>query len=134
MRFSVHTRLPSICLGSPQWKSRPRRRCATGSILYRSKTLIAADGLDHARHRTRLVQSAAHLLEYDVGIFLLRLDQGLADYLHHFVAAGLELGEQLGRGMRGRLLEVVHQDDALAALFELLHHRGNDLLRLAHLE
>jgi hypothetical protein len=28
--------------------------------------------------------------------------------------------------MRGRLLEVVHQDDALAALFELRHHRGND--------
>src|SRR6187401_2379148 len=36
--------------------------------------------------------------------------------------------------MRRCLLEIMHQDDAFAVLLELLHHRCDDLLGLAHLE
>ena len=32
------------------------------------------------------------------------------------------------------MLEVVHEDDALAVLLQLRHNRGNYLLGLAHLE
>ena len=46
-----------------------------------------------------------------------------ADHLHDLVAAVLQPFQQFGRRMGRRLLEVVHQDDAFAVLFELLHHR-----------
>ena len=55
----------------------------------------------------------------------------LGAHRHHLVAAGLQPLEQLGQGFRGVLLEVVHQDDALALAFELLHHGLDHLLGLA---
>jgi hypothetical protein len=53
---------------------------------------------------------------------------------NHLIAARLELADQLRQCLRGRVLEVVHQDDALAALFQLSHHRVHDLIGLPYLE
>ncbi len=80
------------------------------------------------------VQPAANLLEHGRLVFRQRFDRRLADHLHHLVAAGLELLEQFRRRFRGAMLEVVHQDDALAVLGELGHDRFDDLLRLVNLE
>src|SRR5262245_48791669 len=95
---------------------------------------VAFDGLDHARHWAGRLETAAHLLEHDVDGFLLGFSGGLADNLDDLIAALLELLEQVGRRLCSRLLEVVHQNDALAMLLQLLHDAGNNLLRLAYLE
>jgi hypothetical protein len=42
--------------------------------------------------------------------------------------------QQLGQRFRGVLLEIVHQDDALAQFVDLLHDAVDDRLRLASLE
>src|SRR5262249_22706776 len=71
---------------------------------------------------------------YHVGVLFLRLARGLSDDLHDLVSAILELLEEVRRGLCGRLLEVVHQDNALPVLLELLHDRCDDLFGFAHLE
>ena len=43
--------------------------------------------------------------------------------MHHFVTAPLELVKQLRKRFGGVLVEVVHQKDTFAALFQLTHHR-----------
>src|SRR6516165_11009094 len=95
---------------------------------------VALDGLDDARHRTRRIQTAAHLLEHGLLVFRQRVDRRLADYLHDLVTARLELLEQLRHRFGGRMLEVMHQDDAFAVLPQLGHHRLDDLPRVAHFE
>jgi hypothetical protein len=40
----------------------------------------------------------------------------------------------LGRGLRSRMLEIMHQDNAFAMLLQLGHQGMSDLLGLAHLE
>ena len=60
-----------------------------------------------------------------------RRDRQLGAHRHHLVAAGLQALQQLGQGFRGVLLEVVHQDDALALRVELLHDGLDHLLGLA---
>ena len=54
--------------------------------------------------------------------------------MHHFVTAPFELVKQLRKRFGGVLVEVVHQKNTFAALFQLTHHRLNHLLRLVHLE
>src|SRR5262249_41166922 len=95
---------------------------------------VAFDGLDYARHWTCRFQTASHLLEDNVRVFLLWLRRSFADNLDNFIAAILELLEQIRNRFGGGLLEVVHQNDALAVLLQLFHYRGDYLLRLAHLE
>src|SRR5262249_5315768 len=75
---------------------------------------VAVDGLDDARHRPCRFEAAAHLLEDRVDVFLLRLNGGLADNLHDLIAAILQLLENIGCRLCGRLLEVMHQNDAFA--------------------
>src|SRR5260221_1195784 len=53
---------------------------------------------------------------------------------HDLVAAGLEIVEQVHRGLGRRTLEIVHQHDAFAMLLQFFHHRLPDLLGLAHFE
>src|SRR3974390_1428906 len=103
-------------------------------IKTRSQASVALDGLDYARHWTRSIQTAAHLLEHGLLVFRQRVDRRLADYLHDLVTARLELLEQLRHRFGGRMLEVMHQDNAFAVLPQLGHHRLDDLLRLAHFE
>src|SRR5262245_10298029 len=50
------------------------------------------------------------------------------------VAAGLEIIEQVHRGLGGGMLEIVDQHDAFAMLLQFFHHRLADLFGLAHLE
>ena len=52
-----------------------------------------------------------------------RLDRRLTDHLHDLVSAVLQPFQQLRRRVGRRVLEVVHQDDAFAVLFELRHDR-----------
>ena len=54
--------------------------------------------------------------------------------LHDFIAGGLELLQKLRQRLGGVVLEIVHEDDALAALFQLTHYRLNHLLGLVYLE
>jgi hypothetical protein len=54
--------------------------------------------------------------------------------MHDLEALGLELLQQRGERDRGRVLEIVHQDDTLAALFELGHHRCDHLVGVLELE
>jgi hypothetical protein len=42
--------------------------------------------------------------------------------------------QELRQCLGGVVLEVVHENDAPAALFQLTHHRLNHLLGLPHLE
>jgi hypothetical protein len=58
----------------------------------------------------------------------------LRHHVHHLVAAGLELAEQFWQRLGGMVLEVVHQDDALAVFFQLAHHRFDHFFRLVQLE
>ena len=53
----------------------------------------------------------------------------LAYHLNDLVAARLQPAQQFGQRFRGVLVEVVHQDDALAELVELLHRHVDHLLR-----
>jgi hypothetical protein len=50
------------------------------------------------------------------------------------LAAGLEIIEQIHRGLSSGMLEIVHQHDAFAMLLQFFHHRLPDLLGLAHFE
>ena len=65
---------------------------------------VAFDGLDHARHWTGCFETAAHLLEHDVDIFLFGFGGGFADNLDDFIATLLELLEQVRRRLCSRLL------------------------------
>ena len=53
-------------------------------------------------------------------------------HLNDPVAAGLEIIEDLRDSVRSCVLEVAHQDDALAVLLELGDHRLSHLLGTAH--
>ena len=81
------------------------------------------DRLHHARDRTR-ASTRRHLqvLQQRLVIFRQRLERRLGLHLHDLVAAGLQPREQRRQRFAGVLLEVVHQDDALAELVELGHH------------
>ena len=50
--------------------------------------------------------------------------------MHDAIAARLELAQQLRQAERGRGLDVVQQQDALALGFEPLEHAPDDLARI----
>ena len=92
------------------------------------------DGFDHARGR---LLAHGRQLRFRLNHFVIvrkRRNRALRLHVDDRVAAGLEVGENLRKPMRGRLLEVVHEQNALAVFFELGIDRGNHLLGLAHFE
>src|SRR5258706_4388123 len=99
-----------------------------GSVsLFRNRLHHAGDG------------PGAHGRQFDVlqdFVVILRdgLHGGLGLHLNDLVAALLQFAQQLGEGLRGMLVEIMHQDDAFAELVELLHRDVDHLLRLARLE
>jgi hypothetical protein len=46
-------------------------------------------------------------------------------HLHNLVAGGLKLNEKLRQGERCGMLEIVHENDALAVLLQFHHDRGD---------
>ncbi len=60
--------------------------------------------------------------------------RGARHHVHDLVASDLELAPQVRQRLGGGVLEVVHQDAALALLLQLVNHRLDHLWRLAHLE
>ena len=81
--------------------------------------------------------AADHALDLPLRRLIPLRDRGhgrLRAHVHDLVALLLELIEQGRQRLGGRLLEVVHQDDALALPLELGHHRLDDVVGLAHFE
>src|SRR5262245_45781345 len=114
----------------------PAPSCA-GTMLSKSRwdgRRLLADRADDTRGRPVADGWQLLVLEDQLVIGRDRLHGILRLHEDDLVAAGLEVVEQVGRSGGGCLLEVVHQNDALAELLELCRHRLPYLFRLAHLE
>src|SRR5262249_32301291 len=75
-----------------------------------------------------------HLLQDRLVVSGNRRHSKLRLHKDDLVAAGLEIIEQIHRGLSGGMLEIVHQHDAFAMLLQFFHYRLPDLLGFAHLE
>ena len=81
-----------------------------------------------------LTRRQLDVLEHHLVILRQRLHRRLGPHRHDLVAFGLQPLQYFGQGFRGVLVEVVHQDDALALLVQLLEDDVDDLLGVARLE
>ena len=77
--------------------------------------------------RTGCWKSLRVLVDHGV-IFGQRLHLSLSFDLDDLVALGLEFSEQTWHSFGGGFVNVVQQNDALAALLQLCHHRFDDVL------
>src|SRR6185369_5255963 len=87
--------------------------------LLRNRLHYAADRA--AGNRRHLLVLYQHRIVFRQGFELL-----LGLHLHDLVAAGLQATQQRRQGDRRVLLQIVHQDDALALLVELGHDVVDD--------
>ena len=88
-------------------------------------TPLLADRADDAALRPRVIRGQ---------LVLVREHFIVLNHVHHLVAARLELADQFRDRLGGVVLEIVYQDDALAVLLKLFHHRFDHVFRLVQLE
>src|SRR4051794_21094587 len=87
--------------------------------------------LYHAGNRARADRRDLEVLEDLLIVFGDRLKLRLGFHGDDLISASLRAAEQGRQCFAGTLLEIVHQDDALALLVELGHHRLDNLLGTA---
>src|SRR5258708_1554522 len=97
-------------------------------------SVLLADRAHDARGRAAGARRALHLLQDRLIVRGNRRHRKLRLHEYNLVAPGLEIVEQVHRGLGRRMLEIVQQHDAFAMLLQLFHHRLPDLLGLAHFE
>ena len=90
--------------------------------------------MDDAALRPRIVRRQLVLVRQHFVVLRHRGDFAVRHHVHHLVATRFELSYQFRHRLGGVLLEIVHQDDALAVLLELVHHRLDDLFGFVQLE
>ena len=101
-------------------------QCRHGSVVAADYSEIVCTTLETGRE---LTVGSFGVLDDVFVVFGDGLHRRLGLHRHDLVAAGLQLLQQIGQGFGGVLVEVVHQDDALAELVELLHRDVDDGLR-----
>lgn len=85
--------------------------------------------------RTRVVGRREFVLRPDhIVVLRQRRDWLFRNHVHDLVAASFELAHQFGHGFRGAMLEVVHQNDALAILASFVIADLTTIARLVQLE
>ena len=90
--------------------------------LHRLAIGLFADGPHNARSRTALSTRSPHCFQ---DYLVVGGDCGYSELRFHednLVASGLQVVEQIGRGFGRRMLEVVHQHNALTVLLQLRHY------------
>ncbi len=92
------------------------------------------NGLHHIVDRSCARDRQLHVLDESLVVFGKSLQRCLGFHLHDLVAAGFQTAQQRWQCFCRVLLEIMHQDDALARLLELGHHGIDDLRRVLGLE
>ncbi len=94
-----------------------------------------ADGLDDARFGACVVAGRVLVPCPDHLVVLCqRCDRLFRHHVHDFVATRLELAQQFGHGLGRGVLEIMHQQNALAVLDKLGHRRFDHVFRSPQLE